>query len=90
MAKIRSSRGVMVDFDQIKIKQQLAQAPSTAEVKAREDFVERRIRRRASRKLLAEQQAAAVLDADGQSEDTTGDSTTAPVPRKQQRIKSAE
>ena len=56
--KVRSSRGVMVDFDQIKIKQQLAQAPSTTDVKAREDFVERRSRRRASRKLLADQKTA--------------------------------
>jgi hypothetical protein len=39
-------RGTVVDFDLIDIKNQMAKAPKTADVHAREDFVDRRLRRR--------------------------------------------
>lgn len=46
--KVRSARGVMVDFDLLKIKMQIAESP-TVDVSSREAFVERRLRRRTQR-----------------------------------------
>lgn len=47
--KIRSARGEMVDFDLLKIKAEMSNAPKPLEVKARIDFVESRLRRKAVR-----------------------------------------
>jgi hypothetical protein len=47
--KVRSMRGVEIDFDLMDIKAQIAAAPKPLEVKAREDFVDRRMRRRLNR-----------------------------------------
>ena len=47
MGKIaRSARGVMVDFDLMKIKEQMANSPAPLEVKIRQDFIENRLKRR--------------------------------------------
>lgn len=47
MARMRSAKGVIVDFDILRIKQQMQKAsPPTATIKAREDFIDKRIRRR--------------------------------------------
>lgn len=57
--KIRSARGEIVDFDLLKIKQQMASSPTTTTVKARQDFIEKRLRRKAQSlkyKLIKEQQ----------------------------------
>lgn len=43
---VRTARGEIVDFDLIKIKQQLVDSPAPTEVKARENFVEKRLKRR--------------------------------------------
>lgn len=48
--KVRSAMGVTVDFDALKIKQQLATTPTTTKVKAREKYVEERSNRRAARR----------------------------------------
>jgi hypothetical protein len=45
----RSARGEMVDFDLITIKQQIASAPKPTTVQAREDFVDRKFKRRLKR-----------------------------------------
>jgi hypothetical protein len=50
MANVRSARGVLVDFDHLIIKQQLGQTPTTTDVKAREDHVDERLKRRAIRR----------------------------------------
>lgn len=47
--KVRSAKGEIVDFDLMKIKEQMANAAPPADVKAREDFVDRRLRRRLRR-----------------------------------------
>lgn len=47
--KTRSAKGEMVDFDLMKIKEQIANAAPPADVRAREDFVDRRLRRRLRR-----------------------------------------
>jgi len=44
--KARSARGVMVDFDLMQIKRQIAAAPTPLEVKARQNFIENRLKRR--------------------------------------------
>jgi hypothetical protein len=47
MAKpVRSARGETVDFDLLRIKQQIASAPKTTNVKAREDFIDQKFKRR--------------------------------------------
>ena len=44
--KVRSAKGELVDFDVLKIKEQMASAPPPAAVRARRDFVDQRLRRR--------------------------------------------
>jgi hypothetical protein len=44
--KVRSARGELVDFDLLKIKEQIAAAPPPTDVRARQDFIDRRLRRR--------------------------------------------
>ncbi len=44
--KVRSARGVIIDFDLMKIKEQIASAPAPLEVKARQNFIESRLKRR--------------------------------------------
>ncbi len=44
--KVRSARGTEVDFDLIKIKNQMATAPKPTDVKNRENFIDRKNRRR--------------------------------------------
>lgn len=46
MPKTRSAKGVMVDFDLLKIRQKLSAQPVTLDVKAREDFIDKKLRRR--------------------------------------------
>lgn len=48
--KHRSARGEIVDLDLIKIKQEIASAPKPLNVKAREDFIDKKVRRRLKRK----------------------------------------
>lgn len=49
--KVRSARGVEVDFDLLKIKQQIADAPNV-NVTPRTEFVEKRLRRRTKRSVV--------------------------------------
>lgn len=44
--KIRSARGEQVDFDLLKIKEQMASSPPPQDVRMRQDFIEKRLRRR--------------------------------------------
>lgn len=47
MAKpVKSAKGHVVDFDLLKIKQQIASAPKPTNVKAREDFIDQKFKRR--------------------------------------------
>lgn len=46
MAKVRSARGEVIDFDLLKIKAQIASTPKPATVKAREDFIDKKFKRR--------------------------------------------
>ena len=65
MSKVRSARGVAVNFDELKIKQQLVETPTPLEVKARQDFVDQRLKRRAKRqaqKALEETNAPVAVE----------------------------
>ena len=46
MSKVRSAKGEDVDFDLLKIKAQMAASPKTTSVQAREDFIDRKFKRR--------------------------------------------
>lgn len=47
MAKpVKSARGQLVDFDLLKIKQQIASAPKPTNVQAREAFIDQKFKRR--------------------------------------------
>lgn len=43
---VKSARGVDVNFDLLKIKEQISTAPKTTDVKAREDFIDQKFKRR--------------------------------------------
>lgn len=45
-SRTRSARGVIVDFDLLRIREKLAAAPRTVQVKERENYVESKSRRR--------------------------------------------
>ncbi len=44
--KVRSAKGEIVDFDLMKIKQQIEAAPEPSTVQARQDFIDQKMRRR--------------------------------------------
>lgn len=46
MAKIKSMRGELVDFDLIQIKQQIAASPAPIEVSDRKQFINNKLQRR--------------------------------------------
>jgi hypothetical protein len=46
---VRSARGERLDFDLLKIKQQIASAPAPTDVKAREKFIDSKFKRRLKR-----------------------------------------
>lgn len=56
--KVRSAKGEIVDFDYLKIKEQLAAAPTPMEVKNRQNFIENRLKRRIKKKLPIVEKAA--------------------------------
>lgn len=44
--KVRSARGEVVDFDLLRIKEEIAAAPQSLHVRKRKDFIEQRLRRK--------------------------------------------
>jgi hypothetical protein len=50
-SSIRSARGALVDFDLLKIKQQIASAPKTVTVEARENFIDNKFKRQLKSKV---------------------------------------
>lgn len=61
--KTRSAKGEAVDFDLLKIKEQIAAHPPAVDVRARQDFIDRRLRRRV-KKVAA---PAPKIHADGEA-----------------------
>ena len=60
----RSARGEIVNFDLLQIKDQMAAAPKPVEVKAREDFIEKKLRRRVKRIVRPPVEPVAVTEAE--------------------------
>jgi len=61
MGKVRSARGELVDFDLLRIKAQIASSPKTTDVKARENFIDQKFKRRLKRKPVLPVQAGEVV-----------------------------
>lgn len=66
MAIVKSAKGAMVDFDLLKIKEQIAAAPKTTNVQAREDFIDRKFKRRLKKLTddVIDNQSAGDIDID--------------------------
>lgn len=65
---VKSARGVVVDFDLLKIKQQIASAPKPTQVQAREDFIDQKFKRRLKR-MNTEAAAAAASSQSASGDD---------------------
>jgi hypothetical protein len=52
MHKVKTARGVEIDFNELMIKQQLSATPPSIDVQARDHFVEQRLKRRSRRKAV--------------------------------------
>lgn len=70
---VLSARGERVDFDLLKIKQQIASAPKTTTVKAREDFIDQKFKRRLARQTREVMNQAATPESDPLVEDVVDD-----------------
>ena len=55
-------RGEIVDFDLLQIKEMMKNSPKPIEVKAREDFIEKKLRRRVKRIVRADSPFAPPVD----------------------------
>lgn len=88
--KGKSARGVIVDFDLLRIKEQMASAPPSIDVQKRQDFVENRLRRRGRKKVPQEllDKANAQVEVDKAMPDVEGEvaelieEEKAPAPKK--------
>lgn len=47
--RVRTAKGQIIDFDLLKIKEQMENAPKPANVQARQDFIDQKMRRRVNR-----------------------------------------
>lgn len=47
--KVRTAKGQIIDFDLLKIKEQMVDAPKPSNVQARQDFIDQKMRRRVKR-----------------------------------------
>ncbi len=68
--KGRTARGVLVDFDILKIKAQLANAPKPVEVQERENYIAQKGKRRRTKKEEPQLEEAATTEEATESEDT--------------------
>ena len=73
--KTKSALGEEVDFDLIDIKSQIAAAPKTVEVTAREDYVDKKLRRQVYKTAAAVKQKLQAAKA----EEPAAEPTPAPV-----------
>ena len=47
--RVRTAKGQIIDFDLLKIKEQMVDAPKPTNVQARQDFIDQKMRRRVKR-----------------------------------------
>lgn len=82
--KVRTAKGQIVDFELFKIKESLSNFPTTVEVKARERFIENKMKRKlkkAKNKMLEDMKDTSAVDV---VEDVT--SVDTPTKRKVKKI----
>jgi hypothetical protein len=65
MPRVKSAKGKVIDFDLLKIKRQMAGKPVSIDVKARQNFIDQKARRRI-RKITQKAVAAAGIDVDSE------------------------
>lgn len=76
---VRSAKGQSVNFDLLRIKQQMASAPKTTTVKAREAFIDQKYKRRLKKmkRVVAEQVASVNVEKkESEEKEETKDDTT--------------
>lgn len=80
MHKVKTARGVEIDFNELMIKQQLSATPPSIDVQARDHFVEQRLKRRSRRKAVQSAQQLTDESVDQQLDDVQSDADVAPEP----------
>lgn len=87
MRKVRSAKGQIVDFDLMKIKQQIAAQPAPVNVREREDFIDKKVRRRAKKQKTPESKLDITVDPVlSEEEPEITDETVEPVVVSQEQI----
>lgn len=64
MPRVKSAKGKVVDFDLLKIKRQMANTPISIDVKARQNFIDQKARRRLRKVTKVATAATIKVDAD--------------------------
>lgn len=64
MPRVKSAKGRVIDFDLLKIKRQMAGKPVTIDVKARQNFIDQKARRRLRK--ITKQATAATIKVDSE------------------------
>jgi hypothetical protein len=88
MAQVRSAKGVMVNFDLLKIKEEIAAGPKPVNVQKREDFIDRKTRRRVKKapvpKVEVEVESPMTTEQEEQAEIKEVDTVTEQADEKQE------
>ena len=86
---VLSAKGVRVDFDLLRIKEQIVSAPKTTTVKAREDFIDKKFSRRLKRQITEVKQQVPVVTTEpkGEPEEQPSSATETPIVTKQIKTK---
>ena len=72
--KVTSAKGQAVDFDLMRIKQQMAVAPRSTQVVARENFIDQRLKRRVRKAVQTDALTVPVVTETTPTDDTTNQS----------------
>ena len=80
MHKVKTARGVEIDFNELMIKQQLSATPPSIDVQARDHFVEQRLKRRSRRKAVQSAQQLTEDSVDQHLQDEQLESEAVPEP----------
>jgi hypothetical protein len=89
--KVRTARGELIDFDLLRIKQQIAKKPPETEVKTRENFIDKKFQRRLKKinpeKIMVELPDVSVEPTVLETNDTVSEPTVEEKPTKPKKHK---
>jgi hypothetical protein len=68
MSIVRSAKGELVDFDLLRIKQQIATTPQTSTVAARQTFIDNKMKRRIKKQVQEVVDGSVVANSDTSNE----------------------